>query len=362
MVSRRNVAACIPDAESVAQVWSCTGAEWLEQLTIDAPSIFSDRPVLLNIGANKGYSAPHFLSLWSQHPNATIKSWRDAIRGVARGKTAMSSEGGKPRRHGFLATQMCGACGACRTKPPPPHLRDGGRVHLVEMTVANSKLLNHLAVATDLQQLITVHNVAVSNESGMIYSPQVKMGTEFATAPPQEMGTEFATAPPQVKMGTEFGDRYYDRVQLSTVDDLVTRYQLPRVIDVLTIDAEGHDPLVLEGMSAVLRDKRVTLLEFEYHSKGFWNTKHPNSRTLERSTSMLGDMGYRCYLEGPPSVYLPINQGCWRARFERHKWSNVFCTHDARARAIIDARAWAGFDRRSDWPIGKTRATVTAPK
>jgi hypothetical protein len=118
-------------------------------------------------------------------------------------------------------------------------------------------------------------------------------------------------------------------------------------IDVCTVDAEGHDPLVLEGMSAALRDKRVTLLEFEYHSKGFWSPKHRESRTLQQVTAMLDQMGYRCYLEGSPSVYLPLTQGCWRPTFERHKWSNVFCTHHDKVRAIIDAKAWEAFNRRT---------------
>ena len=327
----RENAACIPDAENVSEVWGCSGAQWLVQLTSEAPTLFSTQPVLLNIGANKGYSAPHFLNLWSQHPNATTKAWFDAIRDVARGKTAVSGEDGSARRHGFLATQMCGACGACHGSVTAPHSRSGGRVHLLEMTVANSLLLRHLTNATNLDGMITVHNVAASNESGTIFSPKVTMGTEYAVARNDEASSREAL----------------DRVEQVAVDAFVSRRELPWVIDVATIDTEGHDPLVLEGMSAMLKEKRITLLEFEYHSKGFWSPYHRESRTLRQVTAMLEQMGYRCYLEGPPSLYLPITQGCWRPRFERHKWSNVFCTHDAQARAIINAKAWAAFDLRA---------------
>lgn len=319
---------CIPDAQNVASVWTCAGAEWLEQLTLEAPAIFSARPVLLNIGANKGYAAPHFLSLWSQHPNATVKAWHREISNVARGRTALGDEPGRARHHGFLSRQMCGACGACRAKPPRPHARNGGYVHLCEMAVANSRLLRHLVNATNLQQLITVHNVAAANESGTVYAPKVLVGTEFAS------------------VRGWVGNESVDRIKQSTLDDLSVSLQLPEVIDVCTIDTEGHDPLVLEGMAALLRGKRVTLLEFEYHGKGFWSRTNPERRSLERTAAMLGDMGYRCYLEAPTSVYLPINQGCWHPRFEARRWSNVLCTHDARAQAVIDSKAWSAYRRR----------------
>jgi FkbM family methyltransferase len=331
---------CIPDAETVTSVWNCEGAQWLEQLTLEAPAVFSPRPVLLNVGANKGYAAPHFLSLWSQHPNATVQAWHRAIMDVARGRTAISGEPGQARRHGFLSRQMCGACGACHVKPTLPHSRDGGHVHLCEMAVANSLLLNHLINVTNLRQLVTVHNVAAANESGTVYAPKVLMGTEFETIVPRM--SNLALARRRKKL-----DAKLDQIEQSTLDDLASRLQLPKIIDVCTVDTEGHDPLVLEGMAALLRGKRITLLEFEYHSKGFWDARNPDGRSLERTAAMLGDMGYRCFLEAPTSVYLPINEGCWRPAFERRKWSNVLCTHNVRAQDVINAKAWSAYWRRA---------------
>lgn len=163
------------------------------------------------------------------------------------------------------------------------------------MTVANSLLLRHLANATNLQDLITVHNAAASNASGTIYSPRVTMGTEFATATSRANGAA-------------------DRVDQVTVDAFLSSHQLPRVIDVCTVDAEGHDPLVLEGMSAALRDKRVTLLEFEYHSKGFWSPKlgraAPCSRSRRCSTKWATDATWRAHLQftclSPKGVGVPL--------------------------------------------------------
>jgi len=218
------------------------------------------------------------------------------------------------------------------------------------MTVANSLLLRHLTNATNLDGMITVHNLAASNESGTIYSPKVTMGTEYAVA---RNGIE------SVRINHHHQREALDRVEQVMIDAFVSRRELPRVIDVCTIDTEGHDPLVLEGMSAMLKEKRITLLEFEYHTKGFWSPYHRESRSLRQVTAMLDQMGYRCYLEGPPALYLPITQGCWRPTFERHKWSNVFCTHGAQARAIIDAKAWAAFDLRAKTTKGSRRSGPT---
>ena len=137
-----------------------------------------------------------------------------------------------------------------------------------------------------------------------------------------------------------------DLIEKVTVDALQSSRGLPQTIDVCTIDTEGHDPLVLEGMHDMLRNQRVTLLEFEYGGKGFWQAGKPSSRTLESTVATLGEVGYRCYLEAAGSLHAPINHGCWRPAFETHKWSNVLCTHHPRARGVIDANAWASFRAR----------------
>lgn len=41
-------------------------------------------------------------------------------------------------------------------------------------------------------------------------------------------------------------------------------------VHVLYIDAEGFDPLVLQGSKDMLKKHRIQVVKFEYHSKGHW--------------------------------------------------------------------------------------------
>ena len=51
---------------------------------------------------------------------------------------------------------------------------------------------------------------------------------------------------------------------LTTVDKVAERLNVR--VDILTIDAEGHDSLVLAGASEIL--KNVRYIEFEHHTIG----------------------------------------------------------------------------------------------
>ena len=162
--------ACIPDALELSHNWrGCTAPDgWLTMLTEQLPSLFSPRPIFVNVGANKGYEAPRFLSLWSQRKSVSTKTWLQGIRAVAAGKASVNGEA--PRRNGFLASQTCGACREACVDGSKPHARDGGSVHLLEMTLPNAQLLRYLVTATNSSDLISVHNVAVSNESGTAHT------------------------------------------------------------------------------------------------------------------------------------------------------------------------------------------------
>ena len=54
----------------------CPSDLW-EQLLADALPI--SHPVLVNVGANKGYKIPPFLSLWKPLPTLTPQNWYGAI-------------------------------------------------------------------------------------------------------------------------------------------------------------------------------------------------------------------------------------------------------------------------------------------
>ena len=98
----------------------------------------------------------------------STKTWLQGIRAVAEGKASVNGEA--PRRNGFLASQTCGACREACVDGSKPHARDGGSVHLLEMALPNAQLLRYLVTATNSSDLISVHNVAVSNESGTAHT------------------------------------------------------------------------------------------------------------------------------------------------------------------------------------------------
>lgn len=41
-------------------------------------------------------------------------------------------------------------------------------------------------------------------------------------------------------------------------------------ISLLSVDAEGHDALVIEGARNLFIKRRVDIVEFEYIARGFW--------------------------------------------------------------------------------------------
>ena len=331
-------AACIPDVIQLSRSWlGCTAIHgWQEMLTEQLPSLFSPRPIFVNVGANKGYEAPRFLELWSQRESVSPRKWLRGIRAVADGNVSVNGE--PPRRNGFLRSQLCGACPQACVNAAKPHARDGGTVHLLEMALPNVQLLRHLVTTTNSSDIISVHHAAVSNESGTAHvQAHVMLGWENA-------GMLHA-------QNWRIAKNQATTVEQLTVDGFLERERLPQIVDLLVIDTEGHDPYVLDGMRGALSSKRITLLEFEYSNK--W----PTDRTLENTLTSLAAHGYKCYMETATAresssparsfeTLAPISPPCWNAALERRRWSNVVCSHEPRALAMLDAAAWNAFKER----------------
>lgn len=60
---------------------------------------------------------------------------------------------------------------------------------------------------------------------------------------------------------------HVERVKVTTVDDYCARNSIDR-IDFLKIDVEGHDLAVLKGARAMLAEKRIGCVQFEYRT--YW--------------------------------------------------------------------------------------------
>jgi FkbM family methyltransferase len=78
-------------------------------------------------------------------------------------------------------------------------------------------------------------------------------------------------------------------VSLITLDDYVVEHCIPS-IDLLKIDVEGHELSVLQGAATLLREQRITCIQFEYNDC-FLDA----GITLEEVYSLLAGYGYQIY-------------------------------------------------------------------
>jgi FkbM family methyltransferase len=80
------------------------------------------------------------------------------------------------------------------------------------------------------------------------------------------------------------------KVRMVTLDEELPRLGLSS-IDFLKIDAEGADLLVLRGAQRLLREQRISIIQFEYN--GCWPY---TSSTLAAAYQLLESSGYRVFL------------------------------------------------------------------
>eukprot|EP00746_Dinoflagellata_sp_MGD_P147926 gnl/MRDRNA2_/MRDRNA2_80231_c0_seq4.p1 gnl/MRDRNA2_/MRDRNA2_80231_c0~~gnl/MRDRNA2_/MRDRNA2_80231_c0_seq4.p1 ORF type:complete len:227 (-),score=12.27 gnl/MRDRNA2_/MRDRNA2_80231_c0_seq4:42-668(-) len=113
------------------------------------------------------------------------------------------------------------------------------------------------------------------------------------------------------------------QVNISTVDQFMSESQFSQ-LDVLTIDAEGHDPAVLAGASKALRTVRY--LTFEVH-QDIENSPWEGTSLLSQ-VEYLDALEFDCYWAGANGRLQRIT-GCWNASVEAALkpigWSNVAC-------------------------------------
>jgi hypothetical protein len=108
--------------------------------------------------------------------------------------------------------------------------------------------------------------------------------------------------------------------QTMTLDDFVKQKKIKQKIDLLKIDAEGADPLVLQGANKLLSQGQIRMLIFENHEIGAWKTT-----SLLQVIESLNNKGYICYMLGKTGTARLTD--CWSSVFDVKFWSNVLCVH-----------------------------------
>lgn len=75
-------------------------------------------------------------------------------------------------------------------------------------------------------------------------------------------------------------------VELIAIDDYCSQKNL-NAIDLLKVDAEGHDLAVLRGARRMLQAKAVSVVQFEYNHRWIYSRSY-----LRDAFELLGDLGY----------------------------------------------------------------------
>jgi FkbM family methyltransferase len=122
-------------------------------------------------------------------------------------------------------------------------LSSENRVVAFEASPDNARALQRNIVLNGLTTRVAVIDKAVGRESGFVYfQPSMNGETGQGGLAPTGMVTDL-------------------RVEMTTLDD---HFGPSQTIDVLKIDAEGADPLVLEGAEQLLRERRIRHIFFEH--------------------------------------------------------------------------------------------------
>ena len=239
---------------------SCPANYWQEALAAQsfvqpAPG---ERHVFVNVGANKGYAIAEFLQVWTR-TNLTNRHWLKTILSYAHVK-----------EKGMLKTQRylrCGVCKACERLPFRPHTRDVAvEAHALELIAENRELISWVANATGVGGLVHVHALAGSNVTEQLtykHSEMTTAGREGTSLCLTSNCTADGTVQEKQwwrKITRSRPEKHYvASVQAITLDEFLQRQRLRRVFHV-QIDAEGWDPLVVEGMRRSLEHRAVGAL------------------------------------------------------------------------------------------------------
>ena len=285
---------------------------------VDASASSSRDTTYINIGVNKGYNLALWLRIFVRgHEDMTGFRWQALLAAWERAENAT------------LQTS-CGSCNDCvfdlpLLQPGPAAPRGdeggGGRVTFVgvDLNEHNVRLLqsasrqlssssNANANATRQRAPLqwVLHHAAAGNETGkLVPAYRCDPGVE-------ECAIQSGSSRDEVQL-----------VPMLTVDAIVANLTSRSGVDILMIDAEGHDCSVLQGARETLQQRRVRCVIFEYNNQPPWATTN-----LSSTVSWLHSAGYECYFQGQERLW-PVSGPCWSPEYEFHSHSNVMCVKRA---------------------------------
>ena len=313
-------------AVSLAMNSMCPAQNWLDTIT---PWLFRHRQVTyLNVGANKGFNVCGMMQRMKLADNYTNRDWRTEMDHYihARGMRICRSKG--ETECGKSGVGLCGVCGACKEKAPTIERPTDApfrqlNVHAIELIRENTDWLRWAFHRFGVRGSIL--HAGASNVSGTTLVRAAKFGDEGVFVGSASKVTDDSDAA-GARAATEMPASGYSPVRLLTIDQYA-REEGIRHVHLASIDAEGQDALIVEGMQSLLDRGRVDVLEFEYHWIGFWK---PGFRSLQATLEWLQRrrVPYRCYWQGRNGCLAPASPPCWVAAFEIRKMSNLVCVRE----------------------------------
>jgi FkbM family methyltransferase len=273
---------CDPVALRYAAAGRCPSGHWKDAV---APLLIAEarsRPLIfVNCGANKGYAVADFLQRFHAHGCArskcpTLSEWNSNV-------TAIKSN-----------TMLgCGFCNDCRAPLPATAYHVPVSVHAFEMLAGNSKLLSILFERFGIPGML--HTTALSHFVGRLHRPIfARTGQENAMISSSPGGGRSTATEP---------------IATTTVSAFAAEHSLERV-DWLLLDAEGWDGRIIEGASQLLKERRISILEFEFNpsamASAMTGSSNHSADAIANSTAelfrllgMLHDYHYECLWQGP---------------------------------------------------------------
>ena len=319
-------ASCHPESKAlhIAMTSQCPAQTWLDKIT---PWLFEqEHLVYLNVGANKGYNVCSMMQRMQLAENYTNHDWHKEMGAYMRSRHMRSCRSKADTGCAKTSEILCGVCHACRDDAFSLKKTINDRfpfrqldIHALELLRENVEWLRWAFARFGIRA--SVLHAGASNATGETVVRHSKFGDEgsfIGTAAPVSVGSSAYES-----LRTSFQDNA--PVRLISIDQYA-REEGIKHIHVASVDAEGQDALILEGMRELLDAHSVDVFEFEYHFIGFWK----KARSLEQILSWLIQHRepYRCYWQGSKGCLSPASPPCWIPAFEFRKMSNLVCVRE----------------------------------
>ena len=279
----------------------CPSESWLEAFYELSPS---PKKIFINVGFNKGYNFAIWASLWAPHANVNKKTWHESLIS--------------------LGIDDCGVCDDCKTSQTFNSSSIISNIASFKSSFSttasiqfnSSSTLTMIGYDLNSKNIYLIKNVTkILNNKFKNLQPFISIKVFHAAvtnhnnkvsnindcfAGREDCSMEDMKGRPGIDVRGVSIDRVVERLSLQKSSSIHSNATVNHdiLIDILLIDAEGHDPLVLAGSIKSLKMKRIRVIIFEYHSVALWRIS-----SLETWVTKLAVYGYVCYFEGTDRLW-----------------------------------------------------------